>query len=275
MRRIVSIILAILLCAVLIVSCDADKAGGNTPAEPSTPEIIANMTESYKAAWIKFHDLTGIWLPQLENVELLETSVYNDSTHVQVNFIGTSDQFAALGTCLKAAIPVSTEIEEAGFRLYWEYFIDASGKSHPLADGRNGMNKMINFDLMINQGTNEITLGFWLRTFHTVSISATSGGSVTLKQGPNTYADNTITTTINDRIDLKATPAEGCTFLGWFIGETKISDEAALEYKITGDAVITAKFQEPEMTESYKTGRQRIHESSGIWIPALTFHPLI
>ena len=272
MRRTVSIILAILLCAALIVSCDADKAstgGGGTPDQPSTPEITVNMTESYKAAWIKFHDLTGIWLPQLENVELLDTSVINDSAHVQVNFIGTSDQFASLGTCLKTAIPVSTEIEEAGFRFYWEYFIDASGKSHPLADGRNGMKKMINFDLMINQGTNEITLGFWLRTFHTVSISATSGGSVTLKQEPNTYTDNTITTTINDRVDITATPAEGCTFTGWYIGETKISDEAALEYKITGDAVITAKFREPEMTESYKAARQRIHESSGIWIPAL------
>ena len=156
MRRTVSIILAILLCAALIVSCDADKAGtggGGTPDQPSTPEITVNMTESYKAAWIKFHDLTGIWLPQLENVELLDTSVINDSAHVQVNFISTSDQFASLGTCLKTAIPVSTEIEEAGFRFYWEYFIDASGKSHPLADGRNGMKKMINFDLMINHAT--------------------------------------------------------------------------------------------------------------------------
>lgn len=71
MRRTVSILLAILLCAALIVSCDADKAGGNGPS--------ANMTESYRIGRDKFHFVTGVWLPELEGVELLGSSDFSES----------------------------------------------------------------------------------------------------------------------------------------------------------------------------------------------------
>ena len=104
MRKTVSIILAILLCAALIVSCDADKAGtggGGTPDQPSTPEITVNMTESYKAAWIKFHDLTGIWLPQLENVEL---KLYDGMRHELQQEIGREQIFADQYEWLKKVI---------------------------------------------------------------------------------------------------------------------------------------------------------------------------
>ena len=67
MRRTVSIILAILLCAALIVSCDADKAGGNTPQ----PGPSANMTESYRIGRDEFHFVTDIWLPELEESKFL------------------------------------------------------------------------------------------------------------------------------------------------------------------------------------------------------------
>ena len=75
MRRTVSILLAILLCAVLIVSCDADKAGGNTPQ----PGPSANMSESYRIGRDKFHFVTGVWLPELEGVELLGSSDFSES----------------------------------------------------------------------------------------------------------------------------------------------------------------------------------------------------
>lgn len=73
MRKAVSFLLTILLCAVLIVSCDSDKAGGNTPK----PGSSTNMTESYRIGREKFHFVTDVWLPELEGLELLGSSDFS------------------------------------------------------------------------------------------------------------------------------------------------------------------------------------------------------
>ncbi len=64
MRRTVYILLAILLCAALIVSCDADKAGDSTPQ----PGPSANMTDYYATGRQKLIDWNLITLPEIEGL---------------------------------------------------------------------------------------------------------------------------------------------------------------------------------------------------------------
>ncbi len=114
MNRTVSILLAILLCAVLIVSCDSDKAGGNTPQ--SGPS--AKMTESYRIGRDNFHFVTGIWLPELEGVELLGSSDFSTSfgTFAEALFdiLGDKTLYDSIAVYLEGVLGNPTDKDDYG-----------------------------------------------------------------------------------------------------------------------------------------------------------------
>ena len=56
MKRIIPILLAVMLCAVLFVAC----------TEPEAPTV--NMTEYYAKGRTKFHELRNVWLPEIEGL---------------------------------------------------------------------------------------------------------------------------------------------------------------------------------------------------------------
>ena len=56
MKRIIPILLAVMLCAILFVACK--------------PDPTINMTESYSKSRDQFKEVSGIELPQKENLEL-------------------------------------------------------------------------------------------------------------------------------------------------------------------------------------------------------------
>ncbi len=66
----------------------------------------------------------------------------------------------------------------------------------------------------------------------TVTISKEGNGTVT---GDGTYTENTSAT-------VEATADSGNTFIGWYKGDTKVSDDASYTFTVTEDIALTAKF---------------------------------
>ncbi|MBQ7444445.1 MAG: hypothetical protein IJS71_00705 [Clostridia bacterium] len=71
---------------------------------------------------------------------------------------------------------------------------------------------------------------------HTVSLG-TSNGDVEVVSGDGSY-------TPNSSVTVTATVSDDRVFLGWFDGETKVSDDLSYTFTITGDTTLTAKYRE-------------------------------
>ena len=117
MRKVFSILLAVLLGIVLIVSCDADKAGNGENTKPDIPSAV-NMTESYKIGREKFHFVTGVWLPELENVELLGSSDFSTEfgTFAEALFdiLGDKTRYDGIASYLTGILGQPSQKEDKG-----------------------------------------------------------------------------------------------------------------------------------------------------------------
>ncbi len=360
MRRTVSIILAILLCAALIVSCDADKAGGNTPQ----PGPSANMTESYRIGRDKFHFVTDIWLPELEGVELLgssdfstsfgtfaealfdilgdkplydsiaaylervlgnptnkddygqawslertvddkdyEGSVFmmfdnNDPNHTaiyincvlgmkqnyktyrtllheatgiwlpesqsaqiletseitkgdtrvqfNINLAYDATLFTGIVSALKSALPKDPLMDVEDIAL-WEYLLDKDGSAKESPSGESA-NTAAKINWQVEKSTDEktnpiISFLFLQRNYFTVSLVAQTGGSVQMMASGKPVEGNTFRGTDDWNLELTATPEEGYVFTGWYRDDRKIASSSTYNYSPRDDETITAHFE--------------------------------
>ncbi len=69
------------------------------------------------------------------------------------------------------------------------------------------------------------------------NITATAGEGGTVTGAPTDKVQE------GTAINLTAVPNEGYRFIGWFDGETKVSEETAYSFSATADVVLTAKFE--------------------------------
>lgn len=122
MRRLVSILLVVLISIVLIVSCDADKAGNGGGSKPDSPSSV-NMTDSYKTGRENFHFVTGVWLPELESVELLGSSDFSTEfgTFAEACFdiLGDKTRYDSIANYLEGVLgnPVNKEADTQAWSL--------------------------------------------------------------------------------------------------------------------------------------------------------------
>lgn len=263
MRKSVFILLAIVLCFALIVSCNDSPAGGGSEPEQTPDAPTDNMTDSYRNARKVFHDSTSIWLPELEGVEVADADIEITKTDykplINLSFAGNEELFNQLVALFTSVIgnPDSNMSNET-FKFWEAEYIDGG----QLYVGNTSVS-------LIGENKDKIAMhGHFFRGF-TVTLNANpaAGGTVKIDQAGTDYG-TTITSTEGSDIDLVATAADGYEFAGWFIGETKISDAATYhDYKVpSSNVVIEARFTQPEMTASYATGRDAVHDVTGIWI---------
>ena len=262
MRKSVFILLAIVLCFVLIVSCNDSPAGGGSESAPTD-----NMTESYRNARKVFHDSTSIWLPELEGVEVADADIEITKTDykplINLSFAGNEELFNQLVALFTSVIgnPDSNMSNET-FK-FWEAEYSDGGQ---LYMGNTSVS-------LLGENKDKIAMhGHFFRAF-TVTLNANpaAGGTVKINQAGTDYG-TTITSTEGSDIDLVATAADGYEFAGWYLGDTKLSDKANfMDYEVPSSSVaIEGRFSQPEMTESFTAGRAQIHTLSGIWILPLS-----
>ncbi len=235
--------------------------GGNGQGQSSS------MTASYQAARNSFQSISGILLPELENVEASDESTF-DAAKKEAQLVVSADGnvFANIVSAVKAALadePLSdnnNHWEEDGFMAFWEWDYDEGGRMHK-----------VTIQLENNARAGKITVGYWFRDYYTLTLVASQGGSVELKIAGRGQDGNRAHVCYNTYSNLYATASLGYEFAGFYEGNTQIGTENGLRYAIVKDVTITAKFNEipSNMSADYKEARKALYEMSGISLPEL------
>lgn len=243
----------------------AIMGGNDQPAQPQEPET--NMTVSYKNGRNSFYAISGIWLPELENIELDADSSFNvQKKEAQFIVPSTADTFTSIVGAVKTAIqsePLAdnnNHWEQDGFMAFWEWDYEAGGRMHK-----------VTIQLENNTYTHKITAGYWFRDYYTLTLTAGTGGTATLEIAGRGQEGNKAHVVYNTASELTATPSIGYEFVGFYEGNAKVSEDNPYRYMIVKDVSIEARFQEipSNMDEGYKRARCALYEMSGIVLPEL------
>ncbi|MBO4535139.1 MAG: hypothetical protein J5755_04305, partial [Clostridia bacterium] len=228
------------------------------------PGEETNMTASYQAGRNSFHAISGLWMPELEGVELHEASYFNvQSKNARFIIPADDDNYAAIEQALTDGMtqyPLADNENhwaEQGFSTFWEWEYEADGRTHKVT-------------VWAEKSSDAILVGYVLRDYYTLSVSATSGGSVRLTIAGRDQG-NSAHVCYNTAATLYAEAMAGYEFLGFYEGSNCLGEETTLDYMIVKDATIEARFQEipSNMDEGYKSVRAQLYAMSGIALPAL------
>lgn len=252
MRKSVFILLAIVLCFALIVSCN------DSPAD--------NMTDSYRNARKIFHDSTNIWLPELEGVEVADADIeVTESDYkplINLSFTGNEELFNQLVALFTSVIGnPDSDISTETFK-FWETQYTDGGQ---LYVGNTSVS-------LLGENKDKIAMhGHFFRGF-TVTLNANpaAGGTVKINQAGTDYG-TTITSTEGSDLDLVATAAAGYEFAGWYLGDTKLSDNAYfMDYKVpSSDVTIEGRFTKQETTAYYAALQGVFSRVFGVTLPSI------
>ena len=227
----------------------------------------SNMTTGYQNGRNRFHDISGIWLPELENIEIdADSSFDTQKKEAQLIVPSSADTFSAIVGAVKSALenePLSdnnNHWEAEGQMAFWEWDYEDGGRMHK-----------VTIQLENNTYTHKITAGYWFRDYYTLTLTAGKGGTATLEIAGRGQDGNTAHVVYNTASELTATPSFGYEFVGFYEGNSKVSEDNPYRYMIVKDVTIEAKFQEipSRMDESYKRARSALYDMSGIVLPEL------
>ena len=241
--------------------------GGSEPTKPDTSTGPADsMTDSYRRGREQFHTVSGIWLPELENLELDAASSFDTVKKAAELIVGANGEvFAEMVNAVKKELayePLSNNKnhwEQEGWMAFWEWEYEAEGRTHK-----------VTIQLENNSYTGKITVGYWLRDYYTLTLTAGQGGTARVEIAGRAQDGNTANVCYNTYSELYATPSLGYEFAGFYEGATKLSDDNPLEYMIVKDVSIEARFTEipSDMDAGYKAARAALYDMSGIILPA-------
>ena len=249
--------------------------GTSQSADASSPSggTTVNMTDSYKSGRQAFYDVSGIWLPEIENVELLSSSDVDGSDGVICfDFLGDRATFESTYAYLKDLLHKASDFggAEEGYREdtnggYWE-FVTATGTR------KFKTNIDISWDADNAAGT-AIYVNLVVREYVTVTLTTTEGGTATLKMGSKTFENNVAVVTPGDHLIFTATAANDHEFKGWYVGEELLSDANPYSAFETPKTSVTVKgvFEAAadNMDAGYKAAKNALYGMSGIVLPAL------
>lgn len=240
----------------------------NPEVDPSTnpgDEPTSKMTESYKLGRNNFHAISGIWLPEIENLELdADSSFELDKKSAEFIVAGDSNLFATYLSAVKSYLanePLSDNNNhwKDDYGSFWEW---------DYADTNNEMHK-VTIQMELRQ--TKIYVGFWFRDYNRITVTTTEGGSVILKRGGRVQENNTSYSVNNTSYDIIATPDFGYEFTGFYVGNDKLSDNSNYTILVSKDVLVEAKFSAipDNMEESYRKFRKTFFELSEIILPEL------
>ena len=133
-RKSFLVVIAVLLIAVFaLVACNKDDSNASSTPKQSTKASVTpsiNMTAAYASARDKFYAISGYWLPELEGVNIANTTSLPDEQHTEavVDLTGTSD-LSVFVSVLQHQINIQpTATSEESTR--WDYSCDIDGKTY-------------------------------------------------------------------------------------------------------------------------------------------------
>ncbi len=250
MRKSVFILLAIVLCFALIVSCD------DSPAD--------NMTDSYRSARQSFYKATKIWLPEFEGVEISQIIIEEDGHWISLAFGGGEELFSQIAAVFKAEIKKEPEIVFDDMKMWDELQYTEGGQIYC-------GNIAVSID-RTDPGNTGINLfgHFFKGATVEVKSSPAAGGTVKVEQAGHDKGTK-ITTSIGSDLNLRAIPSDGYEFSGWYLGDTKLSDNAYfMDYKVpSSNVTIEGRFTEQETTAYYAALRGVFSRVFGVTLPTI------
>lgn len=221
----------------------------------STNLVVPAMTESYEKGRELFHQIIGIWLPELYKVELLETSNFDvDNQTAQFDIPGNSDLYLTLNTYLKASID-EPPLNETENDIIWNYLYFSNGRNH-------------RFSLDMSFANSIISIKASIIDYYTIQVTSDDRGSAIINNNHETY----IVATSNEVLSLFAKTYLGYVFEGWYVNSSLVSVDNPLSYTVLKeDITFEARFMidASDMSNSYQKAREEFYEVTDIILPAL------
>ena len=224
-----------------------------------------HMTERYASGRQTIYQITGYYIPEVPNVEILDTSTELDidSKTGRFDFWADSTIYGTFTDYLKELFPAEPIMEEEN-NIAWEF--DAVVNEN---DAR--YNIEVNF-VQIDGGS-YISIHLEVKDFYDFALDTTVGGYVTLQMGGQIIGSNTASALAGDNLTITAIADENYQFDGWYIGDNLVSYFSPYTYEMPAqDVTIVGKFsvKPVQMTESYSAGRTVFEVATGIELPAIS-----
>ena len=298
MKKVLLKILTVLFVLTLVATCSVacadgntevnnDKNGQETPVEPQQPELVDDpaivMTDSYKAARIKLFGMSGIALPQLQNVTTSQESFESDTENgvrdeYQCEFVfGSAEEASQAYALFRTAITaVEGNQEETSDNEYGAMDIWSPLYPDAVIPYRD--------DVMMNIQTNAVSFFLMWRKQPIVfySVATEGNGNAYVSYTGSDYQERRVERhwEIVDAFHGKvvAVADQGNDFAGWYVNGALVSSNATYNFVYDKEEVdftaitFVAKFTESAsvvMKESYAAAREGFHTITGFWLPEL------
>ena len=230
-------------------------------------ELLPSMTESYSNGRNEFHEITGIWLPEITGVELLNSSSFDKDNHKSDFDIPYSSD--ALTSFIET---VTNELEEnidfadeknyknvQENNVYFEFFVSSETRDYEAYVSIFEDNPTSNNPVLRTQ--------YWIRYYYTIELVSDTGGTAIMKHNNDTVEGNKIALHESEHVSFIATPDSGYTIQGFYEGNTNLQLNNSSPYYISAkDVTITAKFKSSTnaVTQSYKEAQDLLLTHLGL-----------
>ena len=188
-----------------------------------------------------------------------DTAIHGDLQYSNISFAGDEVLFNQLTTYLNEAIGKEPDMSSETLDWWEMQYTD------------NNQVYVGNISINLYQGMISLASHFFRGFTVTITVNPAAGGTALIYPGGSNDGVSCLTEAENSDTNLKATPADGYTFAGWYLGDTLISDKAtAWDYKIPSqDVSIEARFTQLTTTTSYAEASAEFKKVTGIDLPAI------
>ena len=217
------------------------------------------MTESYKSARSKIYTYTGLWIPEVLDVDPLESSYVDDANkELTIDIPGSKGLFNDFVYAFNQSIKTSPTREEPdGYSWVFDYTND-------------DRNRHVEVDLDYLENS-YISVHSISKDYFTVALAMMENGEAKITYKDNDFESDSLTVLEGEKVTLTASPNMDYQFVGWFIENKSISTANPYEYTVgKNDVTVQAKFEaiEYNMTETYRKARMDFYQLTSIAIPA-------
>ena len=230
-------------------------------------ELLPSMTESYSNGRNEFHEITGIWLPEITGVELLNSSSFDKDNHKSdFDIPYSSDALTSFIETVTSELEENIDFaDEKNYKnvqennAYFEFFVSSETRDYEAYVSIFEDNPTSNNPVLRTQ--------YWIRYYYTIELVSDTGGTAVMKYNNNLVEGNKIALHESDHVSFIATPDSGYTIQGFYEDTTNLHLNNSSPYYISAkDVTITAKFKSSTnaVTQSYKEAQDLLLTHLGL-----------